>query len=266
MPGQAALLPRRVCSSRDLALVRQDAFPTRLFPGSRTSVTNTCCFQRSFLRKDLVRVEATVIEKTESWPKVNMRFWRRHNFQRKKSKRERTRFLPCWMGEGRYPSTRTRGRGSFSVSPEPLRAQPLSQHLIFPQCSLNFLGRRAAPFSSQSLKHWVCHHSCPPAPAGSCTGFGCQVTLPSLREGRSHGCFHMGWMAKPRPGCPSATLGPAVLGIPMECSCSSPGMGLAPGLCCYLIPFSPLFPSFSVIANPQTVLRINTIEIYPCLS
>ncbi|XP_068050525.1 large ribosomal subunit protein bL21m [Anomalospiza imberbis] len=39
---------------------------------------------RPLLGKDLVRVEATVIEKTESWPKVNMRFWRRHNFQRKK--------------------------------------------------------------------------------------------------------------------------------------------------------------------------------------
>ncbi|XP_030825468.1 39S ribosomal protein L21, mitochondrial isoform X2 [Camarhynchus parvulus] len=39
---------------------------------------------RPLLGKDLVRVEATVIEKTESWPKVNMRFWRRHSFQRKK--------------------------------------------------------------------------------------------------------------------------------------------------------------------------------------
>ncbi|KAF4797564.1 39S ribosomal protein L21, mitochondrial [Turdus rufiventris] len=39
---------------------------------------------RPLLGKDLVRVEATVIEKTESWPKVNMRFWRRHNYQRKK--------------------------------------------------------------------------------------------------------------------------------------------------------------------------------------
>ncbi|XP_010566353.1 PREDICTED: 39S ribosomal protein L21, mitochondrial [Haliaeetus leucocephalus] len=40
--------------------------------------------QYPFLRKDLVRVEATVIEKTESWPKFNMRFWKRHNYQRKK--------------------------------------------------------------------------------------------------------------------------------------------------------------------------------------
>ncbi|XP_056348432.1 39S ribosomal protein L21, mitochondrial [Oenanthe melanoleuca] len=39
---------------------------------------------RPLLGKELVRVEATVIEKTESWPKVNMRFWRRHNYQRKK--------------------------------------------------------------------------------------------------------------------------------------------------------------------------------------
>ncbi|NXX75129.1 RM21 protein, partial [Urocolius indicus] len=39
---------------------------------------------RPLLGKDLVRVEATVIEKTESWPKINMRFRRRHNYQRKK--------------------------------------------------------------------------------------------------------------------------------------------------------------------------------------
>lgn len=39
---------------------------------------------RPLLQKELVRVEATVIEKTESWPKVHMSFWRRHRFQRKK--------------------------------------------------------------------------------------------------------------------------------------------------------------------------------------
>ncbi|XP_045903792.1 39S ribosomal protein L21, mitochondrial [Micropterus dolomieu] len=39
---------------------------------------------RPLLGKDLVRVEATVIEKTESWPKVHMRFWKRHRFQRKR--------------------------------------------------------------------------------------------------------------------------------------------------------------------------------------
>uniref|UniRef100_A0A8C4TQ44 Large ribosomal subunit protein bL21m n=1 Tax=Falco tinnunculus TaxID=100819 RepID=A0A8C4TQ44_FALTI len=39
---------------------------------------------RPLLGKDLVRVEATVIEKTESWPKINMRFRRRHNYQKKK--------------------------------------------------------------------------------------------------------------------------------------------------------------------------------------
>lgn len=38
---------------------------------------------RPLLGQDLVRVEATVIEKTESWPKVHMRFWKRHRFQRK---------------------------------------------------------------------------------------------------------------------------------------------------------------------------------------
>uniref|UniRef100_A0A673WN13 Large ribosomal subunit protein bL21m n=1 Tax=Salmo trutta TaxID=8032 RepID=A0A673WN13_SALTR len=34
--------------------------------------------------RDLVRVEATVIEKTESWPKVHMRFWKRHRYQKKR--------------------------------------------------------------------------------------------------------------------------------------------------------------------------------------
>ncbi|CAN9510710.1 unnamed protein product [Ophioblennius macclurei] len=39
---------------------------------------------RPLLGKDLVRVEATVVEKTESWPKVHMVFWKRHRFQRKR--------------------------------------------------------------------------------------------------------------------------------------------------------------------------------------
>ncbi|KYO41589.1 39S ribosomal protein L21, mitochondrial isoform B [Alligator mississippiensis] len=39
---------------------------------------------RPLLGKDLVRVEATVIEKTESWPKINMKFWKRHNYRKKK--------------------------------------------------------------------------------------------------------------------------------------------------------------------------------------
>ncbi|XP_026946379.1 large ribosomal subunit protein bL21m isoform X1 [Sagmatias obliquidens] len=34
--------------------------------------------------KDLVQVEATVIEKTESWPKINMRFKKRKNYKRKR--------------------------------------------------------------------------------------------------------------------------------------------------------------------------------------
>ncbi|KAM8843749.1 large ribosomal subunit protein bL21m [Synchiropus picturatus] len=38
---------------------------------------------RPLLGKDLVRVEATVIEKTESWPKIHQRFWRRHRYQRR---------------------------------------------------------------------------------------------------------------------------------------------------------------------------------------
>ncbi|XP_073460661.1 large ribosomal subunit protein bL21m isoform X1 [Aquarana catesbeiana] len=39
---------------------------------------------KPLLGKDLVRVEATVIEKTESHPKINMKFWRRHRYQKKK--------------------------------------------------------------------------------------------------------------------------------------------------------------------------------------
>lgn len=48
-----------------------------------------CCqIVVSFLlsRKDLVQVEATVIEKTESWPKINMKFRKRKNFKKKMSK------------------------------------------------------------------------------------------------------------------------------------------------------------------------------------
>ncbi|XP_057286557.1 39S ribosomal protein L21, mitochondrial [Pezoporus wallicus] len=37
---------------------------------------------RPLLGKELVRVEATVIEKTESWPKINMRFRKKRNYQR----------------------------------------------------------------------------------------------------------------------------------------------------------------------------------------
>uniref|UniRef100_A0ABI8ASU6 Large ribosomal subunit protein bL21m n=1 Tax=Felis catus TaxID=9685 RepID=A0ABI8ASU6_FELCA len=39
---------------------------------------------KPLLGKDLVRVEATVIEKTESWPKINMKFQRRKNYRKKK--------------------------------------------------------------------------------------------------------------------------------------------------------------------------------------
>ncbi|XP_011797705.1 PREDICTED: 39S ribosomal protein L21, mitochondrial isoform X4 [Colobus angolensis palliatus] len=39
---------------------------------------------KPLLRKDLVRVEATVIEKTESWPRIIMRFRKRKNFKKKR--------------------------------------------------------------------------------------------------------------------------------------------------------------------------------------
>lgn len=40
---------------------------------------------KPLLRCDLVRVEATVVEKTESWPMVHMVFWKRHRFQKKRT-------------------------------------------------------------------------------------------------------------------------------------------------------------------------------------
>ncbi|OXB59564.1 hypothetical protein ASZ78_010078 [Callipepla squamata] len=40
--------------------------------------------RENLLRRDLVRVEATVIEKTVSWEKINMRFRKKRNYQRKK--------------------------------------------------------------------------------------------------------------------------------------------------------------------------------------
>lgn len=62
-------------------------------------------------RKDLVRVEATVIEKTESWPKVNMKFKKRKNYRKKKSKRPHPAPARAPAGpEGR-------GRGSLPAPP-----------------------------------------------------------------------------------------------------------------------------------------------------
>ncbi|XP_052007065.1 39S ribosomal protein L21, mitochondrial [Xyrauchen texanus] len=40
---------------------------------------------KPLLGSDLVRVQATVIEKTESWPMVHMRFWKRHRYQKKRT-------------------------------------------------------------------------------------------------------------------------------------------------------------------------------------
>ncbi|KAM8939101.1 large ribosomal subunit protein bL21m [Pelodytes ibericus] len=39
---------------------------------------------KPLLGKDLVKVEATVIEKTDCHPKIYMKFWKRHRYQRKK--------------------------------------------------------------------------------------------------------------------------------------------------------------------------------------
>ncbi|XP_012521068.1 PREDICTED: 39S ribosomal protein L21, mitochondrial isoform X1 [Propithecus coquereli] len=50
---------------------------------------------KPLLGKDLVRIEATVIERTESWPKINMKFKRRKNYRKKKSKLEKVPPAPC---------------------------------------------------------------------------------------------------------------------------------------------------------------------------
>lgn len=72
-------------------------------PGKwRNKKVSHCSFPSS--RKDLVRVEATVIEKTESWPRVNMRFQRRKNYKRKRSK----------LGKAELPRSRPPG-----VAPSP---------------------------------------------------------------------------------------------------------------------------------------------------
>ncbi|XP_011842449.1 PREDICTED: 39S ribosomal protein L21, mitochondrial isoform X1 [Mandrillus leucophaeus] len=55
---------------------------------------------KPLLGKDLVRVEATVIEKTESWPRIIMRFRKRKNFKKKRSKLEKVSLGPaarCWL-------------------------------------------------------------------------------------------------------------------------------------------------------------------------
>lgn len=61
--------------------------------GNRGGALSWWCFS-SLSRKDLVRVEATVIEKTESWPKINMKFRKRKNFRKKKSKCETVYWSP----------------------------------------------------------------------------------------------------------------------------------------------------------------------------
>lgn len=169
--------------------------------------------------------------------------------------------------------------GAHSLCPQspsgatPLPAVPTEhQDLIFLLCSPNFLGRKAIPVSSQSVKHWIYHHSSQQARTGS-SRFWLPNDSSFSERGKNYGYFYMGWVVKPWPGCPSATLGPAVLGIPHGMPLSASTAFQEPwhevGTRYMLFPdpffFFP-FPSFSVIANPQTVLRINTIEIYPCLS
>uniref|UniRef100_A0A9L0TSA0 Large ribosomal subunit protein bL21m n=1 Tax=Equus caballus TaxID=9796 RepID=A0A9L0TSA0_HORSE len=63
---------------------------------------------KPLLGKDLVRVEATVIEKTESWPKINMKFKKRKNYRKKKSACGGLPSLSCcWPSDGLCWSTRS---------------------------------------------------------------------------------------------------------------------------------------------------------------
>nr|XP_020040572.1 39S ribosomal protein L21, mitochondrial isoform X2 [Castor canadensis] len=77
---------------------------------------------KPLLSKDLVRVEATVIEKTESWPKINMKFKRRKNFKKKKSGLGVSRWvLPASRAQG--PKCDLKRRGEHAAM-RPLVFQP----------------------------------------------------------------------------------------------------------------------------------------------
>uniref|UniRef100_A0A8C9PDA4 Large ribosomal subunit protein bL21m n=1 Tax=Spermophilus dauricus TaxID=99837 RepID=A0A8C9PDA4_SPEDA len=69
-------------------------------------------------KKDLVRVEATVIEKTESWPKVNMKFKKRKNYRRKRSEWGAWPALPC-RGCPRAPLNEDRAVGTGDPGLDP---------------------------------------------------------------------------------------------------------------------------------------------------
>lgn len=61
-------------------------------------------------------MEATVIEKTESWPRVNMRFQKRKNYKRKRSKWGK---LPCSRPPGIAPSPALGGSDRHLPSESP---------------------------------------------------------------------------------------------------------------------------------------------------
>lgn len=65
-------------------------------------------------------MEATVIEKTESWPKINMKFQKRKNYQRKRSKLEKAPLaaLPAALGVVRVLRWPRRDQGRTSEPAE----------------------------------------------------------------------------------------------------------------------------------------------------
>lgn len=76
-------------TSEDLILIENDLDAAcgdriRLEKVLLVGADNFTLLGKPLLGRDLVRVEATIIEKTHSWPKINMKFRKRKNFQRKK--------------------------------------------------------------------------------------------------------------------------------------------------------------------------------------
>ncbi|KAG8522550.1 39S ribosomal protein L21, mitochondrial, partial [Galemys pyrenaicus] len=83
---------------------------------------------RPLLRQDLVRVEATVIEKTESWPKVNMKFKKRKNYKKKRSELGSVAGFPApdllWGSPGSCCPLTAAGRRGVSAGITGPRARP----------------------------------------------------------------------------------------------------------------------------------------------
>lgn len=130
--------------------------------------------------------------------------------------------FPAGCGRGGVPAQGPEGRACSLCPQSPSGASPSPRcthrgfniHSVFPKLP----GQERIPVSSQSLKHWMCHLSSQQAQTGSCAGFCCQVTLPSLR------LFLYGMDGKALTRLPSGTCCPwHPRGMPLSAS-RSPGM------------------------------------------